>query len=320
MRALLVVNPKATLTTSRVRDVIARALGSELKLDVAETRRRGHATELGRQATADEMDVVVVLGGDGTVNEVINGLLAGHDDESDTHRAPLLAVVPGGSTNVFTRSLGLPRDPIEATAEILSALRDGRHRTIGLGRVDERWFTFCAGLGLDAEVVRGVEGARRRGRRATPTLYVATTFQHFLTATDRRHPALTIEIPGEEPIPHIYLAIVSNTAPWTYLGRWQVNTSPDASFDTGLDLMAMRRLGLFGTLHTAAGLLSQKKPGPRGRSPISRHDLSEFRIRSDRPIALQVDGDYVGEREAVSLRCVPRALRVVAAAPPEDVR
>src|SRR5437868_15264249 len=108
MRALLVVNPKATLTTPRVRDVIARALGSELKLDIAETRRRGHATELGRQATADELDVVVVLGGDGTVNEVINGLLAHHDRGADIQRAPLLAVVPGGSTNVFTRSLGLP--------------------------------------------------------------------------------------------------------------------------------------------------------------------------------------------------------------------
>src|SRR3954451_19353206 len=162
MRGLLVVNPKATATTTRTREVLLRALGSDLKLDVAETARRGHARDLARQATDDGLDVVVALGGDGTVNEVVNGLLANGPGPD----VPSLAVVPGGSTNVFTRTLGLAQEPVEATGEILDALRTGSRRIIGLGRISEttddpnpdaaRWFTFCAGLGLDAEVVREV--------------------------------------------------------------------------------------------------------------------------------------------------------------------
>src|SRR5919206_1367731 len=129
MRALVVVNPAATATTPKGRDVLLRALGSELKVDLAETTHRGHARELGARAAADGVDVVVTLGGDGTVNEVVNGLLAGG------HRPglPVLAVVPGGSTNVFSRALGRSRDPVEATAEILDALRNGRTRLVSLG-------------------------------------------------------------------------------------------------------------------------------------------------------------------------------------------
>src|SRR4051794_13496753 len=163
MRGLLVVNPKATATTTRTREVLVRALGSDLKLDVAETQRRGHARDLAKQATNDGVDVVVALGGDGTVNEVVNGLL----HQGPGPDVPSLAVVPGGSTNVFTRTLGLSQQPVEATGEILDALRNGSRRVIGLGRLSDvaepadpastRWFTFCAGLGLDAEVVREVE-------------------------------------------------------------------------------------------------------------------------------------------------------------------
>src|SRR5215207_3091026 len=129
MRALLVVNPNATTTNARSRDVLARALRSEMDLEVANTRRRGHAAELARQASANGIDVLVALGGDGTVNEVVNGLLA---DGPGPH-VPALAVVPGGSTNVFARAVGLPRDPIEATGVLLEALREKRTRSIGLG-------------------------------------------------------------------------------------------------------------------------------------------------------------------------------------------
>src|SRR3712207_496522 len=129
MRALVVVNPAATSTTAKMRDVLVGALGSELKVDLAETSRRGHARELGARAAADGFDVVVSVGGDGTVNEVVNGLLANGPDPS----LPTLAVVPGGSTNVFSRALGRSRDPVEATAEILASLRAGRTRLVSLG-------------------------------------------------------------------------------------------------------------------------------------------------------------------------------------------
>src|SRR5262245_43901699 len=118
MRALLVVNPKATTTSERTRDVLTHALANSLKLEVAATQYRGHAGDLARQAVSDgSVDVVVALGGDGTVNEVVNGLLA----HGPSERVPQLAVVPGGSTNVFARALGLPNDAVEATGALLNA-------------------------------------------------------------------------------------------------------------------------------------------------------------------------------------------------------
>lgn len=306
MRALLVVNPSATATTTRSRDVLTRALGSELKLDVVETRRRGHATELARQAAADGLDVVVALGGDGTVNEVVNGLLA----DGPSSSTPKLAVVPGGSANVFARILGQSRSPVEATSDILDALRAGRFRTIGLGRADDRWFTVAAELGLGAEVVRMVEERRRLGRRATPSLYVRSTLRRFYGGTDRRRPALTLRVPGAEPVTGLFLAVVSNTAPWTFLGERACNPSPEASFDTGLDVLALRRLRTAGTVRTVAQTLSAS-PDPRGRDVVRLRDLDELELVASRPTAFEVDGDYLGERRSVRLRSVPSALNVV---------
>src|SRR3954462_4497578 len=151
MRALVVVNPAATATTPKGRDVLVRALASELKVDAVETEHRGHGRELGRRAVEDGVDVVVTLGGDGTVNEVVNGLL----EHGPAPHLPVLAVVPGGSTNVFARALGRSRDPVEATSEILDSLRAGHTRLVSLGTASAsgtaagpdwtppRWFVFA---------------------------------------------------------------------------------------------------------------------------------------------------------------------------------
>jgi len=315
MRALLVVNPKATATSARVRDVLARALGSDLKLDVAETQRRGHAIELGARATQEGYDLVVTLGGDGTVNEVINGILrdsAGHGGPQTEQ--PALAVVPGGSTNVFSRALGISRDPVEATSVLLDALREDRSRWIGLGRIgspglSDRWFTFTAGMGLDADAVRMVERARAKGRPATPSRYTRATLGRFLFGTDRRHPAITLERPGEEPIPGVFLGIIGNTTPWTYFGEHPITLTTTATFDTGLDLLAMRRFGIIRTLYAASGMLTGH--GARGKSALILRDLREFRLVADRPMHVEVDGDYLGEREILTVHSVPAAIRVI---------
>src|SRR5260370_24571283 len=180
MRALLVVNPAATTTSTRVRQVIARALASDLKVDVEETANRGHAAALACRAEREGVVVVGALGGDGTVSEVINGLLT----DGPRPDLPALAVVPGGSTNVFARTLGLPPSPVEATGEILDALRSGRSRTIGLGRVNERWFAFTAGFGFDADVVHRMERRRRRGRAASHLRSARVALAHFLARYD----------------------------------------------------------------------------------------------------------------------------------------
>jgi len=306
MRALLIVNPSATTTSEGRRDLLARALRSEVDLEIVSTTRRGHAAELASRAVQDVVDLVVSLGGDGTVNEVVNGLLAGGPSE----KTPALAVVPGGSTNVFARAVGLPHDPVDATAAILEALRLGRSRTVGLGCADGRWFTFSAGLGLDGEVVRRVEAARLQGRTATPGLYVRSTVAQWARTAARREPLITLRRDDGPPVDGLSLVIVQNTAPWTYLGARAVHPSPAASFDTGLDVTALGTLGLASTLRTAAEMLVGAR-GPHGRGVVRLPDLAGFTLTARRPSALQVDGDYVGEHDEVTFRAVPAALRLI---------
>lgn len=309
MRALLVVNPQATATSARERDVLIRALGSDLKVDLAETTHRGHAIELGQQAVEEALDLVVVLGGDGTINEVVNGLLGSGQWRGPSEETPALAVVPGGSTNVFSRALGIDRDPVVATSELLEALRTDRSRRISLGRVNNRWFTFTAGVGLDADAVRRVERARAKGKRSTPSRYTRCAVTSYF-ASEKRHAPLTLHLPGEEPITGIYLGITSNTSPWTYFRSQPIVLTPQASFDSGLDLVVRDRNGLLGTLWAAGGMLTSH--GLRGRHTRAFHDLAEFRLTADTPMHLQVDGDYLGRCDQAHLQAVADAIRVIA--------
>ncbi|GGV12923.1 diacylglycerol kinase [Actinomadura cremea] len=311
MRAMLIANPTATSTSRRARELLIRACAGDLDLVIAETGHRGHAVELARDAATDGYDLVIALGGDGTVNEAVNGLLSAR-----TADPPALAVLPCGSANVFARALGLPDDPISATRVVLEALRAGRYRTVGLGAArpgdgPERYFTFCAGVGLDAEVVREVERHRRTGRRADPSLYVRTTVRHFLTGTDRRRAAITLEQPGRPPKSGLFLAFISNTSPWTFVGRVPVNPSPLAHFARGLDVFGIRSLRLGPTLAAVAGMLLARTRPVQGRDVVNVHDAAEVTVRADRPVAFQLDGDYLGEHRSVTFRSVPKAIRIV---------
>lgn len=312
MRAMLLINPKATTTNPRTRDVLIRALGAAVELSVEATEYRGHATALASTARAKGYDLVAVLGGDGTINETVNGLL---DPVEEADERPALAVIPGGSANVFARALGLPNDPTEATGAVLEALREGRRRTVGLGQAlwedQHRYFTFCSGLGYDAEVVRAVEGLRGAGRKATPARYVNTAVRHYFQ-TDKRHPALTLSGPGIPEVEGIFMAIVSNASPWTYLGTRPIAPTPWASFETGLDLLGLRRMGLPSMLGLVKQLLErERETWPKGRHLVEVHDEAEFTLRADRPVAFQLDGDYLGEREQVTFRSIPSALQVL---------
>jgi diacylglycerol kinase family enzyme len=317
VRALLIVNPHATSTTQPRRDLIVRALASAVDLEVVETRYRGEATRLAAGAAASQTGLVITLGGDGTVNEAVNGLRAAAD-ESDIATAdlPALAALPGGNANVFIRSLGLPPDPVDAAARLIEDLAAGRGRVIGLGTANGRYFTFNAGLGLDAEVVRAAEGRRAHGRALTPARYARTALRQFFRVTDRDSPAIAIAAPEDLCADAVFVCIVSNSAPWTYLGDRPVHTNPDASFDTGLDLFALRSLGTVGTLLTLRQMLSGRSRPPRGRGVLTGHDLDKITLQAIRPVAFQVDGEYIGEAETVEFRAVPGALRVIGLADP----
>lgn len=326
MRALLVVNPYATATTPAGCDVLAHALAGELKLDVVATGYRGHAMQAAQQAREDGYELVVAHGGDGTVNEVINGLLAlepggggpgggpggGFGGGSLGDGGPTLGVVPGGSANVFARALGLERDPVEATHRLLSALDTGRSRRIGLGRIDavsgRRWFGFNAGLGWDADVVARVERHRARGREASPARYVRSALRAHLHMM-RAAPRLTIELPGGRIERGLRSAVVTNTDPWTYLGRRPVHSNPGSSFDTGLGLFALRSMAP-GTVLRHIGQMLRSHADPAGRNLVRLDDVDGVRVHCDRQVGMQVDGDHHGHHSVVRFSSVPNALRV----------
>jgi diacylglycerol kinase family enzyme len=224
---------------------------------------------------------------------------------------------------VFSRALDRSRDPLEATAEILASVRAGRTRLVSLGTAqasgtddaaegwtDPRWFVFAAGLGFDAEVIARVEAQRAEGRRSTGALYVQEATTAFLLGRERRRPAMTLRLPGEAPVEDLFLCLVSNVSPWTYLGARPVNPSPEASFDAGLDVFAMSGIGPLRMLRTLRQTLS-RTPDARGRGVHRRHDLEQLSLTASRPQGWQLDGDHMGTATGLRVRHVPAALRVV---------
>ncbi|MDA3022233.1 MAG: diacylglycerol kinase family protein [Actinomycetota bacterium] len=319
MRGLLVVNPKATTTSPRVTDVLIHALADELDLDVTVTNYRGHGFALGAQARTQELDVVLTLGGDGVVNEVVNGMLI----DGPGPKVPMLATVPGGSGNVFARALGLPNDPVEATGQLLDALRERRFQTIGLGTVTGldsagtvdpqpiRWFTANAGVGLDAEIISAMEHLRGSGETATPTRYLRTALHAFFLRTDRKHPALTLHRAGTDPVTGVFMAVVQNTSPWTYFGTWPIDPCPQATFETGLDIFALRAMRVAAAMRAARRMVMSSRAGSSRKAMVVWHDQSQFTITADRPIPIQIDGESGGQVTEVTFTSVPAALRAM---------
>src|SRR3954453_1849474 len=221
---LLVVNSSASSVTARGRWVIQKALAADHDVALAETNRRGHAMRIARSAARDGVDVVVALGGDGTLNEVANGLAG-----TDTALAPL----PGGSTNVCARTIGIARDPLEAAGQLLASLHRHSYRRIGVGCVNGRRFLFHAGLGFDAAVVAQVERRNELKRYAGHPLFVASAFLTWFRHYDHRRPHFAIQI-DDDLVEGCYFAIVSKTSPYTFLGSRPVVVAPEAGLDSRL--------------------------------------------------------------------------------------
>ena len=314
MRAVLIVNPNATSTTPAGRDLLAHALESRVELNVVHTDHRGHAIEIGRDARRDGIDVVIVHGGDGTVNEVVNGILGECGSGVPDGPAPAVAMVPGGSANVFARALGISPDPIEATnqlIDLLGAHREGTPwRRIGLMDCGERWAVFTAGMGVDGSVVAAVEAQRDKGRKVTAARYIRVATREML-ASARKEPTLTLHLPGQEPVSGVHFAFVSNSSPWTYANTRPVWTNPETTFETGLGVFAITSMNVWANLRLVGRMLS-KKPRLEARHLIRDDDLPWLSVTSATPVACQIDGDYVGLRETVTFTAVPDALCVVA--------
>jgi diacylglycerol kinase family enzyme len=285
---LLVVNPMASGVTERLVAQVEAALRGPVQ--TVTTRAHGHATELAREHEG-VAGAIVVLGGDGTYNEVLNGVIG---------RTPL-GFLPGGGTSVLPRALGLPRDAVAAAHRIAG----GNVRRIGLGRVDGRRFAFSCGIGLDAELVRRVDerGRRHDGKRPGDLAFVAATLQMLAARRGRFEPALEIEGLGRAAF-----ALVANCSPYTYLGPLGLRVAPRARFEDGLDVVAPARLGLLGALAFTAGAARGRLD--RASRVLYLHDADRLTIRCDAAMPLQVDGEDLGdvteaklvaERDAVSV-------------------
>ena len=310
--------------TDTVIDLAVRSLAGLVDLDVERTKYRGHAREL---AAAARAELIIVLGGDGSINEVVNGIMwrdgagleedgaAPEEDSAGPGRGgpnggpPLIAVIPGGGANVLARALGLPVDAAAAIDRVREVIAAGRYRTIGLGLAGDRYFTFSAGLGMDAETVREVERLRAEGRRESTPLFLRTMMRQYYR-TDRRRPALTMERDGQPPISGLFMTIITNRSPWTYFRGRPLLPVPHPDFNSGLDLLALRRIRLATIFNAVGQMLYIRRRPPRARDLMSVLGSQSLTLRSSRPIAFQVDGEYLGETEAVKFRFVPHALRV----------
>jgi diacylglycerol kinase family enzyme len=317
VRALLIINPRATSMSGRDAGLLVRELGSRLTLETVQTRYRGHARDVAAASAAEGYELIVTFGGDGTVNEVVNGLMkAGAGAVLEAEGKPAIAPIPGGGANVFARTLGLPSEPADAVRQILAAASTDSRRTIGLGlaasTIGERYFTFSAGLGLDAEVVADVERRRASGRRSSAPLYMWTALRRFYSATDRQRAALTLEAPGSAPADGLFMGVVTNSSPWTYVGSHPVSPAPRSDFNSGLDVFALRRLRTLTTFSALGQMMNTRSRPLAGRDVVTAAGLTGLTFHASRPIAFHLDGEYLGETEKVAFRYIPEALSIFA--------
>jgi diacylglycerol kinase family enzyme len=303
-RMLVIVNPYATTVSDRLKNLVVYALRGSYHGDAIDTGARDHATELCREAADAGYDVVVAFGGDGTVNEAANGLIGS---------ATALTCLPGGRANVYCRMLGIPVDVVDATEHLLRLADDWQPRRVDTGIVNDRHFVFSAGVGLDASVVERVDAHPRLKARLGEWYYgwvgVRTFNRHYLV----HPPRLETEI-GAETVPGV-LTIVQNAEPYTYFGNRPVNIGDGAALDSGdLAGVVLRRARPLDMATVTWRMLSSRARLARHRHIHAFAGAHELRVRStdERPLPLQVDGDYIGTADEARFSVAPRSLCVVA--------
>jgi diacylglycerol kinase family enzyme len=308
---LLIVNPYATTVSDRLKNLVVYALQGRFDVEAVATQAQNHATEIGREAIEGGYDVVVAFGGDGTLNEVVNGL-AGTD-------LPV-AVLPGGSTNVVCRTLGMPNDVVDATEHLLALVDDWQPRKIDLGKVDERYFVFACGAGIDASVVKRVDRNPTLKGNAGPYYYswagISSFYRKYLVNPVR----MRTQVEGFEPVEGV-TTIVQNSDPFTYFASRPIRVCEGISIDDGTLSMAVLKRATQRDMPTLINrLFSESRPAARHKQVAPFDDVlsatvetaSKNKDGSLRPLPIQVDGDYIGERERIELQAVPSALTIVA--------
>ena len=309
-RMLIIVNPYATTVSDRLKNLVVYALQARYEVEAVDTEAAEHAIEIGREARTGRYDIVVAFGGDGTLNEVANGL-AGTD-------VPI-SVLPGGSTNVVARTLGIPNDVVDATEHLIAIADDFRPRKIDLGRCNGRRFVFACGVGLDATVVKRVDAHPRLKARARQWYYTWVAISAFYRQYLRDPVRFELEVDGEtlEGV----TAIAQNSDPFTYFANIPIRICEDIGLDDGTISMALlRRAKQRDMLPIASRVLSKTLHAAKHRQIDEFDDVTRAVVRSvskdedglARPFPVQVDGDYIGEYTELDFSVEPAALTVVA--------
>lgn len=311
MRTLLVVNTFATTTDEAIRKVVSTTLSGKLDLTVVHTESRNDATQIAKTAQAQGYALVIGLGGDGTLNELANGLLA----SGPNPQGPILAAIPGGNANVFARNMGFSNDPITATSQLLAAVENKGFREIGVGKISttdlSRWFLFNSGMGLDAAVLASMEARRESGKLASDASYVALGIRELFVRTNRKKPALSLESENGKVYSDAHFALIINLAPWAYIGKGAINPMPEAGHESALDVYAPTSLSvpaIFRLVRRAmngVSVLDDKRV-------ITLQDQKYLNLKADRPLWIQVDGDVVTQSSELRAEHIPNALKVLA--------
>jgi diacylglycerol kinase family enzyme len=301
-RVRLIVNPVASGVRDRTVRTAMGALGVRLDVELVETDHRGHATGLAAGAAAAGFDGIVAMGGDGTANEVLNGI----------GDALPVGILPAGGTSVLARALGMPRHIGPAATRIADALVEGRERFINLGLVNGRRFSFASGLGADAQAVRLVDGAGRPKGRRPGDAYFAAQIMRTLLRGDFREPALEV-LMQDEVVARGGSIFVANVHPWSYVGPFALKLAPRATFEGGLDVvipsdMRRRHLPRYATQLLVTGSQAYRTD----RLLAYLHDVDEVRVACSRPLPLHVDGDDLGDVEEAHFAVVRDAARILA--------
>ena len=304
MRLLLVVNSFASSVTARNTVVVHQKLARHHDVQVVETNRRGHATRFAQDAARRGIDAVVSFGGDGTLNEVATGV-AGTDTA--------LAVLPGGSTNVFARTIGIPNDALEAVDLLVAALGRDAISPVGLGRCNGRYFTFHTGIGYDAAVVRRVEERAALKRYAGHPLFVVASLRTWAFGYDRKSPHFTVTFDGAgspAPVDDAYFTIVMNTNPYTFLGNRPLDLVPGTEPGSGLSVVTFTSMN---ASHILRSLGSALRGGGVPDAPWLdiRRDVRSLTVTNPVSFPYQLDGDYLGETQGLTFEHVPDAVRLV---------
>lgn len=295
------VNSFASSVTARNTVVVHRRLAQDNDVEVVETNRRGHATRFALDAARRGVDLVIGFGGDGTLNEVATGIAG-----SDT----ALGVLPGGSTNVFARTIGMPNDPVAAADLLARGIAAGDLRPIGLGRVNGRFFCFHTGIGFDAAVVAAVERRAGLKRWLGHPLFISAALSTYLRGYDRHHPHFRLDAGDDRRLEDGYFAIVLNTNPYTYLGNRPLDLSPAATLDRGLVVVAFDTLRLMPILRGLGSALRGGGVEP-GEHLIEWTDVDSLVAAADEPFPYQLDGDYLGDVTRLEFDHVPDAVQLV---------